>query len=203
MNLQYIYNNIAHHFDNTRSYIWKGVKDFIIKIPKNSLVLDAGCGNGKNMFRPDLEFIGFDFSIELIKISKTNGKNVLVSDIQNIPFRNNLFDYTISVAVIHHLNTDYKMIKAINELIRVTKHNGKLFIQVWSKKNNLGKQFHNINGNHYLVEWNNSIKTEKYYRYYYLFTLSDCLRIFKNINYTKLISIVYEKNNWIIILQKY
>lgn len=203
MELQEVYNKIAPHFDKTRTYIWDGVKEFTENLPPNSIILDAGCGNGKNMYRKDLLYLGFDFSCEMLKYCYRNGKqNIILHNILTLPYRNNYFDYTLSVAVIHHLKSENNKISAIKELIRVTKPGGKIFIQVWNKKKKLGKQFHQINGNHYLVEWNNTKKTKKYMRYYYLFTLGDCLRLLKKIKFIKIQSIKYEKNNWVIILDK-
>ena len=203
MELQDIYNKIASHFNNTRTYIWKGVKVFMDNIPEHSSVLDAGCGNGKNMYRDDINYIGFDFSIEMLKHCYLNGKkNLSINDIQFIPYRDNIFDYTLSVAVIHHLDSEKKMIRGINELVRVTKPSGKIFIQVWNKNKYLSNKFHHIYGNHYLVEWNNCKKSEKYMRYYYLFTLGDCLKLFRKVKFVLIKSVLYEKNNWIIILEK-
>jgi hypothetical protein len=44
-----VYNKIAPHFNNTRAYIWKDIKEFILDISKNGFLLEIGCGNGKNL----------------------------------------------------------------------------------------------------------------------------------------------------------
>ena len=128
-----IYEIIAEHFDKTRVYCWNGVKDFILGMNTNSLVLDCGCGNGRNMLlRNDCKFIGFDFCEKSMKICKTKNLEILTNNIKYIPFRDNLFDYTICIAVLHHIEKD--QLYAINEIIRVTKPGGQIFIQVWSNK---------------------------------------------------------------------
>ena len=38
-----VYEEIADHFDKTRAYIWYGIKQFLLSIPHNSLILDSGC----------------------------------------------------------------------------------------------------------------------------------------------------------------
>ena len=68
----------------------------------------------------------WDFSEELVKICQKNGLNVVNGDIQNIPFRDNIFNYTICIAVIHHLSTLKKRKKAVDEIIRITKKGGKI-----------------------------------------------------------------------------
>ena len=47
--VQSVYNDIAPHFNQTRTYIWPKVKEYIESLPPWSVVLDVGCGNGRNM----------------------------------------------------------------------------------------------------------------------------------------------------------
>ena len=47
--VQSVYNDIATHFNQTRTYIWPKVKEYIESLPPWSIVLDVGCGNGRNM----------------------------------------------------------------------------------------------------------------------------------------------------------
>ncbi|CAI5473570.1 unnamed protein product [Closterium sp. Yama58-4] len=42
-----VYNAIAPHFSATRFARWPKVTQFLLSLPPGSLVLDAGCGNGK------------------------------------------------------------------------------------------------------------------------------------------------------------
>ena len=63
-----IYNIIAEHFNHTRAYIWKGVGQYVNSLPKNSLLLEVGCGNGKNLkIRSDMVTIGIDISENMLK----------------------------------------------------------------------------------------------------------------------------------------
>ena len=49
-----VYNTIASEFDTTRYRPWSCVEDFLDNIPKESVIGDIGCGNGKNMmYRKD------------------------------------------------------------------------------------------------------------------------------------------------------
>ena len=195
-----IYEIIAEHFDKTRVYCWKGIKEFILEMNKNSLVLDSGCGNGINMLlRNDCKFIGFDFCEKSMQICKQKKLEILINNIKYIPFRDNLFDYTICIAVLHHLEKDQLI--AINEIIRVTKLGGKIFIQVWSNKIEKTKKFIHIKGTEYFITWltHNNIK---YKRYYNLFELETFIELFKKIKNIKKIKINEEHNNYYIILEK-
>ncbi len=133
MNIGNIYNLIANDFDRTRTSIWKGVREFLDALPSGSLVADIGCGNGKNMmYRKDLEFRGYDICFEFVKICKLKGLTAQLGDITSLQILNNIFDYTLSIAVIHHLKTREERIKSIGELIRITKSGGKILIYVWA-----------------------------------------------------------------------
>ena len=69
-NVKKVYDAIADHFDVTRYSVWIDVKKFLDILPKNSFILDAGCGNGKNMlYRSDCENYGCDFSEKLVEIT--------------------------------------------------------------------------------------------------------------------------------------
>ena len=129
MNVKNFYNSNSNDFSNTRHSIWDVVKKFNRSINPKSNILDAGCGNGKNMVylqNQGHNMTGIDFSDGLLEICKQKNLNVHNSDIRNLPFNDFTFDYVISIAVIHHLNTEEDRIKAINELLRVTKKGGKV-----------------------------------------------------------------------------
>ena len=56
------YSKIAERFDKTRSgYRWGEIERYIRQLEPNSLILDAGCGNGRNMtVKNNRNYIGFD-----------------------------------------------------------------------------------------------------------------------------------------------
>lgn len=197
-----VYDKIADRFSTTRAYLWRGVKEFILDLNSNSLILDAGCGNGKNMFRKDCRFIGIDSSQSMVDIVKGQNKTAIVADIRNIPFDDNYFDATISIAVIHHLESYTKRKDAIDELVRVTKSGGKIFIQVWEDMVNKGKKFELIdeNSTDYLVSWDNRDGKE-YKRYYHLFKNGE-LEDLVDTEKVDIIDNFYECQNWCVVFQK-
>lgn len=160
-----VYEKIATHFSVTRFSHWKCVKDFVLSLTADSLLADIGCGNGKNMkIRDDLRYIGMDASAEFCKIVKDRGFDCIQGNILAIPIKDNFVDNTICVAVIHHLSTEENRKQAIDELIRITKPGGKIFIQVWA----------NIDGGEgdRYIKWNHNKKygsEEIYQRYYHFF----------------------------------
>ncbi|KAM1331386.1 hypothetical protein EV1_043525 [Malus domestica] len=131
--VHHVYDAIAPHFSSTRFAKWPKVANFLSSLPSGSLVLDAGCGNGKYLgFNPDCFFIGCDISAPLIKICADRGHEVLVADAVDLPYRTGFGDAAISIAVLHHLSTEGRRKKAIEELIRVVRKGGLVLITVWA-----------------------------------------------------------------------
>ena len=194
------YNSTAKEFSNTRYRPWTCVERFLDNVESNSLIGDIGCGNGKNMvYRDDCDFHGCDFSIELVKICKSKGLNVVSGNILNIPYKNNMFDNTICIAVIHHLSDIEKRKESIKELLRVTKKGGQILILVWAfeqEKNSKRKFLEQEN----FVDWKDKNKNLLGKRYYYVFKKDELETLLPE--NTKIIESFYERGNWGIIIEK-
>ena len=190
------YEQIASHFSETRHHVWPPVQKYIDNFEVNSLVADIGCGNGKNMYRKDCEFIGFDFCYNFTKICYDKGLSSVVADSLNLPLKDNWFDYTMSVAVIHHLDSKVKRLRAVQELIRITKPGGKVFISVWALKQpeKSKRKFYQLDN---MVEWNKY--GQKFYRYYHIFEDQELYNLCSSYNIE---DYIYSEGNWSIILKK-
>jgi protein-L-isoaspartate O-methyltransferase len=103
--------------------------------PKNSFVLEAGCGVGAQTKiiaskNPDSTFISIDLSMDSISeakklINSLDIKNVELrqADIYNLPFKDEIFDSVIICFVLEHLHNP---IQALTELKRVLKKGGEI-----------------------------------------------------------------------------
>ncbi len=201
-NVKLIYNKIANEFDNTRYRPWTCVESFLDPIDPNSSIGDIGCGNGKNMlYRKDCNNYGCDFSENLVNICLKKNLNVVVGDVLNIPFQNNKFDNTICIAVIHHLSTIEKREKAIQELIRITKPNGRILILVWAfeQEKDSRRKFTKQDN---MVDWKDKKGNLLGKRYYYVFKENELESLLININNVTIEKSFYEKSNWGLILKK-
>ena len=192
-----IYNLIAVDFSRTRYSVWPSVKNFIESFSNKAQFLEVGCGNGKNMLLRPSNFTGCDNCENFIKICKKRNLNVIQACATNLPFKSNNFDGTLSVAVIHHLSTIERREKAINELVRVTKPGGLIFIEVWAFENNNRVIDKNQDS---LVPWNYNGKV--FQRFYHFFKKEEIIKIVQKFKNVELLSITNEKFNWIIILKK-
>lgn len=202
-----IYNKIAKEFDVTRFSLWYGVTAFLDKIIPNSTILDLGCGNGKYLsYRKDCHIYGCDTSTELLNIAKIKHPhaNLCIANGIDLPYSDNFFDSIISIAVLHHIDSYEKRIKFIQEINRVVKPGGSVFISVWAEeapiKNKNKWKIIDKENHDYLVPWHS--KEEVYYRYYHLFTYDEIKNIIdKTVNYSYL-DIKFDFDNWYVEYKK-
>ena len=203
MNIQEVYNNISNDFSHTRHSVWNAVKEFLKELPSQSLLGDIGCGNGKNMlYRSDLISQGIDYSEQLVGICKQRGLDVLCGSILNIPFRDSCFDNTICIAVIHHLEERVERLRAIRELVRVTRPGGKILISVWALRQDEDSK-RKFTTNDVLVPFRVRGSDSVYERFYHVYSdgelEDDIISIGEEIYIER---IFYEKGNWYAILKK-
>lgn len=188
-----VYNAIAKQFSQTRYKMWPGVKNFLKQIPETSYILDAGCGNGKNMMETNHIFYGIDNSKELLSEAKQltkNKTNIVGLDQMSIlnmsKFDNDTFDSVICIAVIHHLETMFSRINAIVELIRVCKPGGSVLFTVWKQEDNTVF----INGfdaktgiiGDKIILWKDKKNNKIYNRFYHFFSYLEVIELIKIID---------------------
>lgn len=120
-------NNLVEHLARYR----------IVSGPKDSIVLDIGCGTGAgtNILAKNFNKIyGVDVSPDAIEYSKKYWKKKNISFIvgsgTNIPFPANRFDIVTAFEVFEHIK---EWRKFLLELKRVTKRNGRIYISTPNK----------------------------------------------------------------------
>ena len=202
LHVQNVYENIAKHFNNTRTYQWKWITIFLENLSSNSLVYDIGCGNGRNMlntFNDKLSFIGIDNCNSFVQICKNKKLNTINANIIDIPLKNNSANAIICIAVFHHLSNSENRIKALKEMKRLIKDDGQILLSVWSinQPKKTRRHFNNYGNN--IVLWNNYGKI--YERYYYIFELEEIRAMFKTVG-LNIISYNYDCGNEIYVLNK-
>lgn len=189
------YNENYKRFSQTRYNVWDVLKKFNKEIKPKSYILEAGCGNGKNMtFLQDNGHTvkGIDFSNNLLDVCKSKNLDVEYADIRNLPFNDSTFDYTISIAVIHHLETISEIRNSINELLRVTKEYGLILITVWAVEQD-------CHSRRILKDGPNLVPFEDTFRFYYVFSKSSFKELLTAFNVQ---TIFWEKSNWNAIIKK-
>tara|TARA_Y100000389_G_scaffold106859_1_gene103815 strand:- start:9865 stop:10482 length:618 start_codon:yes stop_codon:yes gene_type:complete len=168
-----IYEYIAGEFNVTRAYKWNWITNFINSFPKGSLIYDIGCGSGRNMDYSDYTFIGFDNCQSFIELCRNKGLKVYYSEITDIKIRDNSADALICIATFHHLSRHENRIKALQELKRIVKVNGKILLSVWAKEQPKKTRITFDSYGDNMVLWK-----KKYPRYYYIFELEEIKLLF-------------------------
>lgn len=160
------YKDKAKAFSDSRVKPWPYTKVFIEKYAnKESLILDAGCGNGRQFIHDNI--IGLDFSYNLLKdaLSKKN-LGLIQGNIHELPLKDKSFDIVLSIAVIHHLCTQERRMNAMVEMKRVLKDDGIALIYLWHKDSSYHSKFKPIQGDEYLVSWRGEEDAMRYYCLY-------------------------------------
>ena len=76
--------------------------------------------------------MGSDICPELVSIGHGRGHEVLTCDCLHLPYRKSQFDGVICIAVIHHLSSESRRLKALVEISRVLRPGGEALIYVWA-----------------------------------------------------------------------
>ena len=109
--------------------------DFLESQETNMKGLDIGCGNGKNILNfPYLNIDGVDKCQGFVDICNDKGLNVMCGDCLDLyDYKDESYDYAMSIAVYHHLSTNEHRFKAVMEMIRVLKPGGRGIFCLLSK----------------------------------------------------------------------
>jgi len=129
-----VYEKIASHFSSTRYKPWPIVESFLQSLTAGAVGLDIGCGNGKYLaINPDIFIVGSDRSSNLVKIAAQHQPHdVVVADSLALPHLAGVFDFAISIAVVHHFSTPERRREAIRAILDPLKRGGKALIYVWA-----------------------------------------------------------------------
>ncbi len=134
-----VINDIYRLLNNYR--VWKYMMGMMIMLGKTELssykILEAGCGGGDKLrfftelrARPESCY-GFDISekaIDLCKRMSPDAMNFKAGSILEIPFDNGMFDIILCSNVLGCFSSDADVLKISDELWRVIKFNGVLFV---------------------------------------------------------------------------
>jgi len=187
------YETNCQTFSDTRFCLWDVVRDFGEQFTSQSYVLDAGCGNGKNIsyFQNKCNMVGIDKSHGLVNICKERNYKVEQGTIGDIDFPDNTFDFVMCIAVIHHIDTEEARINAMKEMIRVLKPGGKILITAWAyESDEYSKRKKFVLGDN-LVKFNN----EETMRYYFVYDRIGFNDLCNNIISEEL-EISWDRGNW-------
>ena len=179
------FNRIAPGWYNFRHWsIFREELEALAQRWQGGRLLNIGCAHGPDSlpFIGSFELHGVDFSREMLRLAGDYSHkfsfdvNLVLADITHLPYDDSTFDRAIAVATYHHLKVDNQTV-ALNELWRVLRPGGEAFITVW---NRWQPRFW-FKGKEPVVPWRKGDET--LYRYYYLFSYPELLKIVKQVGF--------------------
>lgn len=199
-----VYDVIAPHFDHTRYKPWPGVANFVKSLPPNSILVDVGCGNGRNLcIDPKIYDMGTDFSMPLCKIASNRKKPVFCASALQLPIRDGVFDSVICIAVIHHFASADRRTQCLREIARILRPGGTAFVTAWATDQPRKKKYDEQDQ---MIPWNLDKRfadnPAKYERFYHFFVKGEFAELSKDIPSLELKSESWEEGNWEVIYVK-
>ncbi|KAL2353203.1 S-adenosyl-L-methionine-dependent methyltransferase [Cryomyces antarcticus] len=119
-----VYEQIATHFSSTRYKPWPIITAFLLSLAPGSIGLDIGCGNGKYLAllpaNRSVFVLASDRSPTLAGIAAQHQPHsAMIADNLALPHPAGCFDFAISVAVVHHLSTRERRVRALKAVLEV------------------------------------------------------------------------------------
>ena len=147
-----IFDNIATYYDRMNNIISFGTDKLIKKhcikilnISDKSSVLDLCTGTGDlvkiiQKTHPKAKITAVDFSKNMLDIARKQIKEVefIEADVTDLPFEGNSFDF---ITISYGLRNIQDRARAISEIYRLLKDDGKVLHLDFGEKNMLGKMF--------------------------------------------------------------
>ncbi len=145
--IQDMFSSIADNYDKLNTILsfrkdtgWRKRAIHEAQIQHNDKVLDLACGTGEMIIeilkqKKDVSVTGGDFCMDMLGIAKNKlpESRLTAADAQNLPFKDNSFDkITMAFGLRNVADKD----KALRELFRVVKNNGKVVILEFTEPNN-------------------------------------------------------------------
>lgn len=134
--------DLNNHFGNIDIYLLDQIlKD---RFPKDMKVLDAGCGEGRNLIyfiNNRYQVYGIDRDAKAVNMLRFLAKSkwpqlererFQVGELDDLPFSNGFFDLIIASAVLHFADSHHHFMAMFDELVRCLQTYGVLFIRMTS-----------------------------------------------------------------------
>lgn len=102
---------------------------------KEGLSLEVGVGTGRFAKPLRIDF-GLDLAFNMLKLAKQREVRVVKGDAERLPFRDGIFDLVLMVVTICFLKDP---VKALMEIYRVLKNDGKIIVSFIDRESFLGK----------------------------------------------------------------
>jgi alkylated DNA repair protein alkB homolog 8 len=217
------YQRIADHFVRTRHTPWPKVVDFASSAEHGHTVLDVGCGNGRHMVpsvKKGAAVFGCDLIEKFVSVCHDLKLEVLCCDALLLPYRSHVFDRVMCIAVLHHLASRERRLRALQELTRVTALKGTVLVTVWAFEQEEGSK-RKFESQDVMVPWvlpaefdpqhdgandnnNNDNKptSSKVDRYCHVFVKGELEELIVQMGNVTILESYYDASNWACVFKK-
>ncbi|MBR1368450.1 hypothetical protein RJ53_02600 [Methanocalculus chunghsingensis] len=118
-----------------RGALYGGAPFQLPDLPRETCVLDLGCGNGKHL--PAMEgrgwaITGIDAAEEAVRLCKRKRVHLIIGDGRHLPFREEVFGAVIGIHILGHLTEEDRPL-LIGEVKRVLGEGGVFHCTVFSR----------------------------------------------------------------------
>lgn len=146
--------------------------EYLKLLGKKKTVVDVGCGSGQNCLATNADFkVCLDFSErQLMEAKKRGCENLVLADMEFVPFRDGSVDALLYIASLHHLSDPNK---AVTEAVRVLKEGGDILVTVWLIQPKFFFRRHVV-----IRSSINGKIVERYYKLYYPWELKKLMEKF-------------------------
>lgn len=160
MNTQAHFDEIAQRYDSEipehvrlhllRKKTYAMLRHLKSRLPSGGTGLDCGCGTGHYLARMaghGYTMSGIEYSegmlSEAVKNNPSISGELKFGSINEIAFADQIFDFAYTINVLHHLPSREAQINAVNEMLRVTKPGGVIFLHDFDADNPLVRFYMN------------------------------------------------------------
>lgn len=177
MNQRHVWNVLASPWKAYRKRVWPETKQFLES--RSGLILDLGCGSGRNFEQVKDRIVGLDFSENMLKFAKQCKKErnidagLVCGNLTSLPFEDETFDAAICISTLQCIEGKQNRKKALKELHRAMKKNGELLISCWNRDQ---QRFRGKRED--FIPW--SFEGKKLMRYYYLFGQKELQKLLES-----------------------
>lgn len=136
---QALYDHVAHDYDQVfrphvaEHYLRKRTAVVRELLPDGGTVLDVGCGTGALaswIQRAGYDVVGVDASTGMLAEAREAGVGAVYAAYSTaLPFEDDVFDLSLSVATMHHLETPERVAATVAEMGRVVRPGG--YVLIW------------------------------------------------------------------------
>lgn len=198
MDQKKVWDSIALPWKEFRNVSQEKVEEFIKD--KSGKILDLGCGSGRNFIKKDgLDWYGGDFSPKMIDLAKETlkekdlGANLKVCEAWSTSFPDSFFDSILFNAVLHCIDSKEKRKATLEEIKRILRPGGFVFLSVWSRNN---KRIKNKEKEGF-IPWT-SKSGEKFERYTYIYEFDELKNLIEEIGFKIIESFEDENLNFVL-----